>query len=185
MTALSEGLRYFKIGYLNQPDLINDMHETLEKGELFYRWGEQSGERNDFHQAYEHLLQARDENLNEILLVRKYEKIIQSCVLILKYELGEIVEVFNFLCHNKLKIELRDINFPKELAKKMDDFIIIEEAFQQNISELTDSLNNIELSGSFKEDRMRILEISENSHSEVNEGIQAFYARVKEFLEQK
>ena len=161
------------------------MHQTLEKGELFYRWGEQSGEKNDFHQAYEHLLKAEDENLNENQLIRKYEKIIQSCVYILKYELGEIVEVFNFLCHNKLKIELRDINFPKELAQKMNHFMEIEQFFQENISMLTDSLNNIELSSSFKEERMKILETSENSHSEVNEGIQAFYARVKEFLEKK
>jgi hypothetical protein len=183
VTVLSEGIRYFKIGYLSQPDLINEMYQKLEKGELYYRWGEQSGERNDFHKAYSYLMEAEDDILSEILLIRKYEKVLLSCVNVLKYELGEIVEVFNFLCNNKLKIELRDINFPKELSSKMNTFMDIEGQFQNNISNLTVALNNLELNGSYKEDRMRILENSEKSHSEVNEGIQAFYARVKEFLE--
>ena len=183
MTVLSEAIRYFNIGYLNQPDLINDMHKALEKGELFYRWGEQSGECNDFHQAYEHLKLTDDENLNENQLIRKYNKILLSCVSILQNELREIVEAFTFLCSNKLKIELRDLNFPKELNSKMEVFLNLEKEFQDNISELTASLNNLELSGSYKEDRMKILELTEKNHNEVNEGIQAFYARVKEYIE--
>lgn len=182
MGLFSESIRYMNLGYFNDPDHLNENYQLLEKGLLYFSWGIQSHERNDFHQAFQHLTQVKDEFISEIQVLDRHIKLLSASLNILQFELKEVVDVFDFLNQNKLRIELRDLNFKKQIDDKINSFTEIEEECQKNILDITRSFNEYNFNETHMQKRIDFLVNFETDHNQINEGIQAFYIRIKEFI---
>lgn len=183
MSVVEEGLRYFGMSFMGIQDDSEKALEIFDKANLYYRWGRESGEKDDFHNAFKYYVQIEDAILEDEKVLEKYENLFGTMAQILQLELKKSVENFKFLTEHKLRMELRDINFPKELDNKMNEFIGMEEEIFNDSDVLKKAFSDYLLEkGADKEARKDILENYEKKLQEVHDGIEAFYLRIKEYV---
>ncbi|MBF0245100.1 MAG: hypothetical protein HQL31_07480, partial [Planctomycetes bacterium] len=103
---------------------------------------------------------------------------------LLREELKEAVNWFNFLCDNRMRIELREKDFSKELDRKISDFMEAEEDLQGQSEMIKENFSKCALlSEASKAKRKELLGAFEKEKGKVDQGIEAFYGRVKEYVQ--
>lgn len=182
MTLIEESLRYAGMSYFGIEDSQELVLQKLDRAELYYRWGRESGERDDFIQAAQAFSKVEDGLLDENRVLAKYEKELDSVLKIIQLGLKAAVEDFDFLCVNRLKLELRDIVFEQQLALKLYGFMDEEEARHVDAELSKQKLMELRLDDSRKESRKIILETFSAGLQELEQGIDAFYQRVKKYI---
>lgn len=179
---IKEAIRYLGIGYMDLADPLDEVYQRLDKANLYYRWGQQKGEKDDYIQAYDAYLSILNDNLDGESILSKYDNLLTIYLEVLKLELKEVVENFEFLCSHRLRIELRGIDFAVELNRNISKFLDREEFMQESADELKKELTDVPLNDSQKEQRKELLEIFDQQKEQVNSGVEAFYNRVRDYV---
>lgn len=183
MGFLKEGMMYLGESYWGLPNQKNKMLKELDRGNLYYKWGHEKGELLDYLQSYDCFEKLDLEEQSSDLKFDVYSKKLDCISEILRIKLNKAVESFDFLCQQRAKIELRDLNFKIELNDVIVEFMEFEENYFAHLAENKASLVAEEFEDAFKEARKNLLESSESKTSEVEQGIEAFYLRIKEYVE--
>lgn len=186
MNLLQETASYLGMGYLDLPDDEHELREEINRANLYYRWGKESGQKDDFYQVLRGLETVDDAKLaRRGGLLPKYDRMLDACLEILRLELKDAAFWFDFLCEHRMRIELREMSFGGELDRKIGDFMDREEGLQRRTDEIRGRLTEIhDLSDEDRESRKKMMENFETERKKVSEGIEAFYARVKEYVRQ-
>lgn len=182
MKLHQEAIRYLSIGYAGLPDKAAELRDAIDKASLYFRWGQESGEKDDYMNAFAGFNQVADEKLNEAELLDKYEKLLLSHIEIMRIELKDAVELFNFLCDNRMRIELRGIAFRMEVDVKINLYMDREEELQTLADKTKAGLLAGSLNDEHKDKRKKILEKFDREKEHINKGIEAFYNRIKEYI---
>jgi len=184
MSSLKDGLSYLGESYWGLPSNKEEKFKELDKGNLYFKWGLDKGELQDYLESFRCFkeLDLREES-NE-LKFDIYQKMLDCLSEILRLRLKKAVEGFDFLCLQRPKIELRDLNFKKELNDVVVEFIDFEKDYFENLDEIKSKLISEELEDAFKERRKNLLESADVKLSEVEQAIQAFYHRIKIYVEE-
>lgn len=182
MKVIREGLNHLGRAYWGLSDLKTRTEQSFDRSELYFKWGSESGETDDFIQALHGLEDLNPEELTLRDNLHRHERILKCIVEILRMKLRDIAEVFEFLCDHRSKIELRSLDFRQQLYDCVSSFIDEEEAFFAQGERIKNSLANIELGEDYKSQRKEMLESFDLQSEEITEGLKAFYARVKEYV---
>jgi len=184
MSSLNDGLAYLGESYWGLPNTKEGKFKELDKGNLYYKWGLEKGELLDYLECFKcfSALDLRDESND--LKFDIYQKMLDCLSEILRLRLKKAVEGFDFLCLQRPKIELRDLNFKKEVNDIVVEFIDFEKVYFENLDEIKSNLIAEDLEDDFKERRKNLLESAEVKMSEVEQAIQAFYHRIKVYVEE-
>jgi hypothetical protein len=182
MSVLNESLNYLGESYWGIASNKEEQLKTLDKGNLYYRWGNEKGELLDYLQAFNCFRGLKLEGVPQKKKHEIYEKIFISLAQVLRLKLKKAVETFEFLCYQRPKIELRDLNFKKELNDIMVEFMDFEKNYFAELDQAKAELIEEELDDQFKNDRKELLDGAEAKIVEVEQGIQAFYQRVKTYV---
>ena len=179
---LNEAFDYFGRSFWGLPNKENDLDIEIEKGRLYYKWGETSGELDDFQQSYDHLFHLEVPHLTPAKNLERCELLLNSLQNILKLRLQMASEIFEFLCENRLRIELRDMDFKKELHERTEEFMSFEESMVNQGEELKKFMLTLNLSDELKGQRKDLLENFDRGMKSVCDGLEAFYHRVKDYV---
>lgn len=183
-SLLKEAIHYVAMGYFGVEDKILQIRKSWEKARLYYRWGKESGERTDFYQVLEELEHISVEEMQKGgFTVQLFGLGLDSVLELLRIELGAIASWFDFFTANRLRMELREIVFSVELEKKMGEFIDREENIAKRAETMISRFNDVELTDKAREERRILLEEYEAERLKINQGIEAFYGRLKEYIQ--
>ena len=181
MNVIKEGLSHFGRAYWGLPDHKTKTEQSFDRSELYFKWGNESGETDDFIQALHGLEDLDPDELTFKDNLHRHERILNCIVEILRLKLRDIAEVFEFLCDHRAKIELRSLDFKQQLFDCITSFIDEEETFFSQGERIKTSLADLDLEETFKSQRKEMLERYDRQSEEIEEGLKAFYARVKEY----
>lgn len=182
MSVLKEGLNYLGESYWGLPGEKEEQLKILDKGNLYFKWGNEKGELLDYMEAFKCFRGLKLEDAPQNKKFEIYEKIFVSLAQILRLRLKKAVETFEFLCYQRPKIELRDLNFKLELNDIMVEFMDFEKKYFGELDQAKTELVEQELEDQFKNDRKELLDGADAKIVEVEQGIQAFYQRVKTYV---
>jgi hypothetical protein len=183
MKAIREGLTHLGRAYWGLPDQRKRTENSVDRSELYFKWGRESGETDDFIQALHGLEDLNPQELSLMDNLHRHQRILNCIVEILRLKLRDIAEVFEFLCDHRGKIELRSLDFKQQLHDCICSFIDEEEVFFAQGERIKVSLAELELEEGYKSQRKEMLESFDLQIEEITEGLKAFYARVKEYAE--
>jgi len=184
MNTLKEGLAYLGESYWGLPNQKGAKFKVLDKANLYFKWGVQKGELLDFLEAFNGFKSLDLSPEKSSLKFDIYEKILVCLSEILKIRLKKAVESFDFICLQRSKIELRDLNFKKELNEVISLFMDFEERYFVELDNAKLKLIDEDVEDHFKAARKNLLETADLKMAEVEQGIQAFYHRVKAYVEE-
>jgi uncharacterized membrane protein YheB (UPF0754 family) len=179
---LKEALGYFGRSYCGLPNAQSDLDIQLEKGKLYHKWGQISGELDDFQQSYDNLIEVESDKLTPAKNLQRCELLLENLQNILKLRLKLASEIFDFLCENRLRIELRDLDFKKELHDRTEEFMAFEETMLTEGDELKKFMLSLSLDDQLKGQRKELLEAFDKGMKAVGDGLEAFYHRVKAYV---
>lgn len=182
MGVLNQGLNYLGESYWGLPNDKEDQLKILDKGNLYFKWGNDKGELLDYLEAFKCFRSLNLQNIDQHKKYDIYEKIFTSLAQILRLRLKKAVETFEFLCYQRPKIELRDLNFKVELNEIMLEFMEFEKNYFAELDRAKVELVEEEVDDKLKNDRKELLDGAEAKVVEVEQGIQAFYQRVKTYV---
>ena len=173
---------YFGRSFCGLPNKESELDMEMEKGKLYYKWGESSGELDDFQQSYDHLFKVDAPALTPKINLERCDLLLNNLQNILKLRLKMASETFEFLCENRLRIELRDLDFKKELHERTEEFMAFEEAMVNQGEELKKFMLALTLTDELKGQRKELLENYDRGMKSVGDGLEAFYHRVKDYV---
>lgn len=179
---LKESLFYLGRSYWGLPNQREEVQSHMDRGKLYLDWGHDSAELEDFEEAYQSLIKIPGEELNPDEDMARQSKLLLCITEVLQLRLRKAAETFEFLCESRLRIELRDLDFKKELNDRIVEFMDEEMEMLERSEGLKRSLSQMEVSENLKEKRMRILEEFEGKLKSVSEGMEAFYERVRDYI---
>ena len=182
MSFLKDGLSYLGESYWGLPNTKEDQVKILDKGNLYFKWGNEKGELLDYLEAFNSFRGLDLSQESHSIKYDIYEKIFISLAEILKLRLKRAVENFDFLCQQRIKIELRDMNFKKELNNVMVEFMDFEKNYFTALDQAKVELIEEEVDDDYKDIRKNLIEGAEAKMVDVEHGIQAFYHRVKTYV---
>lgn len=182
MKSFDQALTYLGRSFWGLSDPHTDHQSSLDQGRRLYHWGNESGLLDDYEQSFDHLVEVPLEILSLTEVLECHQMLFDNLIHMLKLRLKETSEVFDFLCVHRTKIEIRDIDFPKELHQKIEEFIKLEEQWFSNGQDLSKRFLAINLPESQIKNRKDTLEHFERHLSEVEDGIEAFYHRVLTYI---
>ena len=179
---LKEAMGYFGRSFCGLPNKESDIDIEMEKGKLFYKWGESSGELDDFQQSYNHLFNVEAPDLTQKMNLERCDLLLKNLQNILKLRLKMASEIFEFLCENRLRIELRDLDFKKELHERSEEFMAFEESMILQGEEIKKFMLTLVLADDLKGQRKDLLENYDRGLKSISDGMEAFYHRVKDYV---
>jgi hypothetical protein len=182
LKSLDQALSYLGRSFWGLRDPGAENQSFLDQGRRLYHWGNESGLLDDYEQSFSHLVKVPLEALSLTEALECHHMLFDNLIHMLKLRLKETCEVFDFLCVHRPKIEIRDLDFPKELHLKIEEFIKLEEQWLSNGQDLKKRLLGISLPESQINTRKNTLEHFERHLSEVEDGIEAFYHRVLTYI---
>jgi hypothetical protein len=185
MKILNETLGYLGKSFWGIQDDHKSSELSMDRGELLHRWGEESGALDDYEQSYRSLQDMSEDILSSDDALKRYRMLFNDLLHMLKLRLRGASQVFEFLCEHRMKIELRDLDFPRELHIKIEEFMTIEEQLLMESQEIKTAFIQVDLPDPLVRERKKLLEGFEKQLSEIEDGIEAFYHRVHSYIKEK
>ncbi len=183
MSVMHEAIRYAGMGWFGLPDPSAAELDNETRAQLYFKWGGQSNQKDDYYQCLKAYKEVPDENMDSPRLLKKYKLSLSALLELLKLELKDAVNWFDFLCSNRMRIEIREISFANELNVKIGSFLHVEEDLQVQFDGVCKAYTDIELEKDGDRDsRKRCLEEMVKQHKGICQGLDAFYHRVQEYV---
>jgi hypothetical protein len=184
MPLLKETFGYLGRSFWGLPDGNKELQDALSRGRLYHGWGKESAELDDYEQSFDSMMEVSGllalESGEDL---ERCETLLTDVLEMLRLRLKLASEDFEFLCGHRLRIELRDLDFKKELHEKIAAFMDYEEHILLKGEEVKSMVFAMDLQDQEKQGRKDLLESFDLGVQEVSAGIEAFYLRIKEYVE--
>lgn len=183
MPLLKETLGYLGRSFWGLPNDQKELQDSLSRGRLYHRWGKESAELDDYEQSFDSMMEVSGLDLDSAEDLERCETLLVNVLEMLRLRLKAASEDFEFLCDHRLRIELRDLDFKKELHLKVAEFMDYEERVFSKGEQVKAMVLAMDLQDEEKQGRKELLESFDKGVYEISDGIEAFYLRIKEYVE--